>query len=626
MMRKLLAVFFVLLLAGGMSACAGCDDDDENNDNNVQQDSGMDVEDDTGMDTGMDTSEDTGMDTSEDTGMDTSEDTGGDTADTTDTTDTADADAGTIEPDPAASAQITTVLGGTNATIEQVAVTYTKPETGGDSAGFFVQAEQTGPALFVEVDPTAVDPDIVKGDILTFDVTDTDSANDINKATAIENIDYLGSGYDVSQLAQDVSDATDLVSALDDYTAELLTADVTVVDDFGFAGGGHEAAQVETAGITGNEDLLFRAPSNFVETYGLQNTCTLTVGPTPMWRYQGEAQLSAYYIEDISNVDCPAPTVVGATATAETEVQVTFDRAIDDTTATASEFTIADGGGTGLNVTGVSVNDNVVTLTTDSQAQGTNYTVTVSDAVLDVFGGAVDQAANTADFLGYAPPATVVINELSATDADNCDLVELRVLQGGSLTGFEFYENTNSVLTFDGLIVDKNDYIVIHAREGDCNSNSAVNETTAPDEQAAASYPENYDTAYDWWSSEGSFGGDDRSFWIADPSGNIVDFVTFAAAADDTACAGYDATNDALSAANSAASAGEWVDDSGGALSGLNDEQYCNNAVYDFTGTDTDVTVDSQQRVDDTDDDNSADWAIEAPSTWGANNAGQSDQ
>ncbi|MGM0558653.1 MAG: hypothetical protein ACQEVA_19865, partial [Myxococcota bacterium] len=70
---------------------------------------------------------------------------------------------------------------------------------------------------------------------------------------------------------------------------------------------------------------------------------------------------------------------------------------------------------------------------------------------------------------------------------------------------------------------------------------------------------------------------------------------------------------------------GEWVADDGSALSGLSEEEYCENAVYNFTGTDTDVTADSHQRVDDTDDDNAGDWAIEAPSTWGANNAGQSD-
>ncbi|MGM0558666.1 MAG: Ig-like domain-containing protein, partial [Myxococcota bacterium] len=586
MLRKILSLFVVLLLAGGMSACAGCDDDGENNDNNVDQDTGMDVE----VDTGMDVEEDTEMDVEEDTGDDAT-----DAADTTDTEDdttdveddTADADAGTVEPDPAASDQIETVLGGTNATIEQVAVTYTKPNVGGDAAGFFVQAEQTGPALFVEVDPTAVDPDIVAGDILTFDVTGTDEVDGLSKATSIENIDYLGSGYDVSQLAQDVTDATDLVSALDDYTAELLTADVEVVDDFGFAGGGHEAAQVETAGVTGNADLLFRAPSDFVDTYGLQNTCTLTVGPTPMWRFNADAQLSAYAIEDISNVNCPAPTVTEAVATSATEVEVTFNRALDDTTVAETEFTIEDDGGAGLNVTGATVSDNVVTLTTDAQTEGTSYTVTVSDNVLDVFGSAVDQAANTADFLGYAPAATVVINELSATADGNCDLVELRVTEGGSMTGFEFYENDSSVLTFDGLIVQKNDYVIIHADEADCNTNGATNETAAPDEQSNANFPENYDSAYDWWSSENSFGGVDRSFWLADASGDIQDFVTFAGAADASACTGYDATNSAVTVTNTAAGAGEWVADDGSALSGLSEEEYCENAVYNFTGTDT---------------------------------------
>jgi hypothetical protein len=628
-MRKILSLFVVLLLAVGLGACSGCDEEDPSN--NGEEDVGVDVEEDVEEDVTEDVEDDVndvgddGGDVEEDGGD--VEDDGGDVED-----DVMDADGGTdLEPDPNASTQIETVLGGTNATIEQVAVTYTKPESGDfDPAGFFVQAEQTGPALFVEVDPTALDPDIVQGDIITFDVTETDT-DGIPRATSIENVQYLASGYDVGQLAQDVTDATDLVSALDDYTVEYVEADITLSGSVGGAGDNHWALQADTNEISGNENLEFRVPGYIQDKFGFEQTCTLTVGPSPLWRFQDTAQLSAYYDSDISNADCPAPTVTGAAATAEDTVEVTFNRALDDTTVAAGEFTIADSGGAGLNVTAASVTDNVVTLTTDAQMSGTQYTVTVSDNVQDLFGAGVDQDSNTADFLGFAEPAEVVINEFNGTLSNaalggTCDLLEIRVLSGGSLDGFQVYERESSILTFQNLTVETNDFIIVHFDEADCNASGSTNETAAVDEQPLAGHPQNFDDAYDWYTSEGTLTDTDNVLWIADNAGNVHDAVWADDTSDAANCSSASVAGSSIGAAESTVAAGEWFDTSGSTLpASLSGEDFCNNAVLGLKDTGALRAEDSIQRNGDTDNDHKGDWTI-TTGTWGTENSGQTAQ
>ena len=50
-------------------------------------------------------------------------------------------------------------------------ITYLRPTVGADGAGFFVQAEQAGPALFIAVDPGSLNPVAQVGDRVSFTVT-----------------------------------------------------------------------------------------------------------------------------------------------------------------------------------------------------------------------------------------------------------------------------------------------------------------------------------------------------------------------------------------------------------------------------------------------------------------------
>ena len=56
---------------------------------------------------------------------------------------------------------------------------------------------------------------------------------------------------------------------------------------------------------------------------------------------------------------------------------------------------------------------------------------------------------------------------------------------------------------------------------------------------------------------------------------------------------------------------------------GFVDDDFSANAALDLNGTGDDASGDSIRRVDDTDDNDKADWA-QGASTWGLINAGQS--
>lgn len=205
------------------------------------------------------------------------------------------------------------------------------------------------------------------------------------------------SGFDVTTLVQDITDETDVISSLEDYTMELVSATAEIVGEFGFAGTGYISAQVETSGISGNEGYLIRLPVALNDQLGLEIGCTVQILGTPLWRFETDAQMSAWTMDDIAIASCPAPIVTGATAVSETSVAVSFNRLIDDSTVEASYFTFDNG----LTASAATADGTQVIVTTSSQAALTMYTVTVSNDVQDIGGVGVDQNANEAQFAGF---------------------------------------------------------------------------------------------------------------------------------------------------------------------------------------------------------------------------------
>lgn len=90
--------------------------------------------------------------------------------------------------------------------------------------------------------------------------------------------------------------------------------------------------------------------------------------------------------------------VVSAASTSATTVEVTFSRAVDAATVSASDFTITGSGG--LSVSAASTVGAVVTLMTSAQTPSASYLLEVTGAVADEFGNSLT-GASTAPFLGF---------------------------------------------------------------------------------------------------------------------------------------------------------------------------------------------------------------------------------
>ena len=407
-----------------------------------------------GMDAGRDAGRDAGP---RDAGGD--EDAGGDD-DAGGDVDAGDVDAGMSTPSEQIE-MLRAMADGTGLAFELsgVLVTYLKPAIGTEPAGFFVQAESLGPAIFVAVDPASTTPVVDVGDELAFTVTDLETNAMLRQVTALTGLMELSTGNDVTGLRQDVSAATDLVSALDSYESERLTVAFTIAAAFAGAGTAFEAAAIDTTGITGDADLRFRLPAAIRTARSIEPGCSVSVDAV-MWRFNTAAQISIFEDAFITGVTCPAPTVTSAAASSATEVIVTFDRAIDPASVMAdgSQFSITDGSAS-LAVTAAVVSGSNVTLTTATQTSGTAYTVTVAATVTDLLGTGVDATMNTATFMGFmTPAATVVINEVDYDNvgSDGAEFIEL-YNPGGSavdLTGVD-------LVLFNGASTPAPDYRVV---------------------------------------------------------------------------------------------------------------------------------------------------------------------
>ena len=104
-------------------------------------------------------------------------------------------------------------IGAVDVYVHDVIVTYVVPAIGTDPAGFFVQADMAGPALFVAVDPTTTTPVLAVGDVVSFHVTMVGVVAMQTRALAIRMLTRTATGMSTAALVQDVTSASDLVSA-----------------------------------------------------------------------------------------------------------------------------------------------------------------------------------------------------------------------------------------------------------------------------------------------------------------------------------------------------------------------------------------------------------------------------
>ena len=223
--------------------------------------------------------------------------------------------------------------------------------------------------------------------------------------------------------------------------------------------------------------------------------CTFMLTGTPMWRFNASAQPSAWLQSELTNIVCPGPSPLSATATSGTAVTVNFSRDLTAGSVTAGAFTISATGGP-LAVSAASVaSARSVNLTTATQTAATNYTVTVASSVTDLRGTGVPAGSNTTTFTGAAGPVCspgLVISALyggggnaSATYLN--DYVELknRTAAAINLTGWSLqYGGTSGVTTVNIPLtgtVPANGYFLVR---GASSGNNGVALPTTFDQDA----------------------------------------------------------------------------------------------------------------------------------------------
>lgn len=518
--------------------------------------------------------------------------------------------------------------------IEGVYVTYLKPAIGTDPAGFTIQASMDGPALFIAVDPASLTPAPTVGDQVSFTITEMGTQGMLRRAMAISDFTRLSQGFNVDSLVQNVSNAADLVTAVTDYESELVDAMGTLAGNFFGAGSMFQEIQIQTPGLPNDPNLRVRMPIALRDANDIVAGCSMTINNTPVGRFDARVQLAIFSTADFTLSGCPAPTVVSAIATSSTEVVVTFSRNIDPTSvlANGSQFTFDNG----LTASAATTDGRTVTVTTSAQSNIMTYTVTVANTVEDLQGTALGMP-NSATFPGFVVPAVVRINEFNARVTNGCDLIELRVVQGGTLLGMRLTERTGGSgelnFTFPAVVVGTNALIVVHtaSTNATCNPGNATAETTAPDQQPRANFAANFDTAYDFYDADTGLTDTDNVFTLFTATGTIMDAVL---ADDDTPPAMPGQSNVAAgseTAAAAAAAANQWFNNDGTQpAGGYIDDDFRFNAALDLNATTTSgqlVTSTSIQRLDNTDDNNKADWNTAVITTqlqtFGALNLGQ---
>lgn len=389
-----------------------------------------------------------------------------------------------------ASADITSVRGGTAGPIDGAIVTMIRPAGGSEPAGFFIQAEKTGPGLFV-ANPhptTGTTFKVAVGDRVSLNIegiTTSTSAPTIARLAETGN-SVLSSGHPVDELEQDIS-GSDAVALLTSLDVELVSGTGTIAagTSTSFAATGFRAIPFNTTGYPVGTDLRLRFPDWLMDQIDLAGCTELTIDRAVMWRFNTQAQPMIFKAGDVGLTGCPGPSVLSAAATSNTAVRVTFDRHIDaaSITAPATQFNISDGTNP-LAVSAAAVEGRSVTLTTAAQTSGTTYTVTVASSVEDANGtGAIDPLTTT--FKGITAAAEALLSEVNPNITGSDDLVELLVTKAGSTAGMTLVQDMNyndrSVLfALPAVNVAAGDLIVLHLNA------VGTDEVAAKDENGAA--------------------------------------------------------------------------------------------------------------------------------------------
>ncbi|HEX7667595.1 MAG TPA: Ig-like domain-containing protein, partial [Polyangiaceae bacterium] len=500
--------------------------------------------------------------------------------------------------------------------IDDAFVTFVRPAVGTDPAGFFLQSQQTGPAIFVAVDPSTLSPAPAAGDKVSLKATAVANVAGLHEIVALSNWARSSTGNDVTGLLRDVTSANDLSTKIDNYESEYIKVTGIVAAPFASNGTDYVAATFTSMGITtGTTTVRLRIPTALQTAIDPAVGCQFTMKGV-MWRFNTGAEPSVFDASQIM-LTCGAPQLASAQATSATTVNVTFNRFIDATTAIAGNFTF-DGSLTTASVAATADPMTFAVTTNEAQTPGTTYHVTGAAGIKDVLGVALDSAHNQAAFTGFKPLAVLQLNELNPNLGSSSaprDLVELYVVSGGDIGGIQLQENlvesTVKLATLPSLQVATGDYIVVHlgdlAADGGPNF---VNETT---DKTACTATECYAGAWDVIDTKLAKVGltySGRIVVVMKADGTLQDGLSWFRFGSAT-------TKDFYMETNALIDAGMW--------SNCGATQYCSDsdaaAGVSVNNNDAGATADGQstQRIGTTNNHNAADWTGKA-GTFGAAN------
>ena len=487
------------------------------------------------------------------------------------------------------SAQIATIRSKANGAIsdfiDYALVTYTKPLTGSsDPAGFFLQSEKTGPALFVAVDPTTLSPAPKVGDRVRLRATEKATVSGLVRVTKLDTFTVHASGESVEFLVNDVSNV-DLVANVSNFESELISVSGTVASTFATAGAGHESASFVTMGNpTVNTNLKLRLTPEVKDALDVTPDCAVTT-IAPLWRLNAVAQPSAWAADDVTALSCPGPKVASAFAASSTSVVVSFDRKLDPASvlANGSQFTFDNG----LVASAATVTDRQVQLTTSTQVGGTAYKVTVASSVKDTRGTGVPSTGETATFTGYIKPARLLINEVNPNVSGGKDLIELLVLDGGSVNNMvlvaEGTASPQTLATMPNVLVATGDIIVVHLAPAATDASETTSKTQYP-----ATY--NFASAWDFvGSATGLNATANRVLRVKDSVGTTQDAVPFV---------GTSTSTEVFPWLQAIQAEGLWLPENcGGALCTYDTSPTAREVSVSWTGVSSAATGNSVQRV-----------------------------
>ncbi|QDE71973.1 Ig-like domain-containing protein [Myxococcus xanthus] len=511
--------------------------------------------------------------------------------------------------------------------IEGAFVTFIKPAVTGSSElpGFFVQAEAQGPALFVS-DATALAA-VAVGDRVSFSVSSKATTGGLRSAATVTGTTVISQGHPVQtqstatpaglavNRSADTSDT--LVTGLDSVESELTYLTGTIAAAGSGIGAGYTGFQITTEGVTaGAANFRLRVPATLATELDITQGCTFTLNAGPIWRFDANAQPSAFTASELTLSGCTAPAFESAAATSLTELVLNFSRNISAASITNAQeqFTFTEG----LTVSSARVEGKQVFLTTSEQTPGTNYSVTVANTVTDLAGGVVAAEGSTQAFRGFRTAAVLRISEVQPNMADARDLVELEVVTGGTTAGIILQQDVNSSLVlaeFADVTVATGDIIVVHLNP----AAGFIAETQAKNEVPQSTASTHYDTAWDFRGKDANaITFSSRILLVKDVAGNIQDAVPFARTTG-TPPAAFIGNIQAVQAA------GHWLPaDCGGAPCTTTSTPTAAAVAADWTAIPASAgsvtrTTNTIRRISATDTNMKEDWAVGAPS-WGVPN------